>query len=152
MCEGTNVRNDAAQIIGAILALAAAATSLAGCDWPFKSDYREHLSVVLFATAPGSAAVGSTFQVAIVTQGSSGCWQQGDDRVSRSGPLQVYIAPFDREYMGTGICADNAPRFQHGAQIAALAKGTMEIYVLRRLRAASGADSTGVIQLRVDVR
>ena len=137
--------------VSALAAIAAITTALSGCDWPFKSDYRDHLSWVSSATAPDTVAVGTTFQVAIVTWGSSGCWRKGDDRVFRGGPLQVYIVPFDREYLET-TCTDIAPEFQHTVKVAALAKGTLDILVKRRLRASSGADSSGVIQLKVDVR
>jgi len=134
------------------LVITAIIFSLSSCEEPFKSDYRDHLSSVSSATAPDTVAVGTTFQVLIVTSGSNGCWKKGDDRVSQQGPLQVYIVPFDREYVGTGACTADVPQFQHTVNVGASAKGTMDIFVSRRLRAVAGADSTGVIQLKVDVR
>ncbi len=116
------------------------------------------MSDVVAVNAPDTVAVGTIFEVQLQTQGTDGCWRKGDDRVSRQGPLVVRITPYDREYVGTSAfiepttCTDNMVDFHHAVRIGASTRGTMEISVEHHLRAASGADSTGVIELSVHVR
>jgi hypothetical protein len=137
----------------AVMAALAALAALLSCRHAvFQSDYRDRLSAVLSVTAPDTVEVGASFQVQIDTSGNNGCWRKGRDEVSRPGPLEAHIAPFDREYIGTGFCAQNLPTFHHVVELTASTKGTIEVFVARRLRAASGADSTGVIQVNVHAR
>jgi len=140
------------RMLAAVGALAIMAASLSCRHALSKPDYLDRLSWVLSVTAPDTVAVGDSFQVRIDTSGNNGCWQKGRDQVSRPGPLEAHIAPYDREYVGTGICTQNAPTFHHAVPLAASAKGLIEVFVAHRLRAASGADSTGVIQLNVYAR
>ena len=129
---------------------------LPGCDWPNKAsdsgpDYRDHLGSVMSVSAPDSAALGSVFDVAIGTSASNGCWGQGRDEVQVPAPLLVRITPYDRENIGSDVCPQNAPTFQHVVPVTAREAGRLKIEVLRRLRAASGKDSIGVIEKFVTV-
>jgi len=129
---------------------------LPGCDWPNDEsdsggDYRDRLGSVGSVSAPDSAALGSVFDVTIVTHAASGCWQQGPDKVLVQAPLLVRIAPFDREDIVSDVCPQNAPTFQHVVPLTAREAGRLKIEVLRLLRAVSGKDSIGVIEKFVTV-
>ena len=129
---------------------------LPGCDWPndtsdSRRDYRDRVGSVASVSAPNSAALGSVFDVTIVTHAASGCWQQGPDKVLVQAPLLVRIAPFDREDIGSDVCPQNAPTFQHVVPVTAREAGKLKIEVLRLLRAVSGKDSIGVIVKFVSV-
>jgi len=137
--------------IAGTLILAVTAMALAGCDWPFRSDYRDRLSSVVTVTAPDSVAVGASFEVTFPTFGTNGCWRQGNDRVSGHG-LRINVTPFDREYVGSDACTDNEPVFHHSVRLIASTQGAMGIRVLRRLQATSGRDSVGIIDRTVLVR
>jgi hypothetical protein len=147
-------RNGTAAIVVAIT------LSLCGCGSgsPFIPGHRDRLSVVDAVSAPDTVAVGTVFEVQIQTRGSDGCWLKGEDSVTREGPLVVRIAPFDRPHAGTRLfetissCTDGEPVFQHVIQIGASTTGTMDIFVTHLLRTATGADSTGTIELKVYVR
>ena len=129
---------------------------LPGCNWPNDEsdsgrDYRDRLGSVGSVSAPDSAALGSVFDVTIGTHAANGCWQQGPDKVLVQAPLLVRIAPFDREYIGSDVCPQNAPTFQHVVPLTAREAGRLKIEVLRLLRAVSGKDSIGVIEKFVTV-
>jgi hypothetical protein len=134
-----------------IAMIAMIAMTLTGCDWPFRSDYRDRLSSVGSVTAPDTVAVGSDFEVAFPTFGTNGCWRKGDDRVIANGPMQVGIWPHDQEYVGANGCTDNEPVFQHSVRLRASARGTLAITVFTRARSSAGRDSVGAIQLSVQV-
>jgi hypothetical protein len=136
-------------LIAAIIVFAA---SLSCRHVTTKPDYRDRLSVVVSATAPDTVGVGDTIVVELVVQGANGCWRKGHDEVARPGPLEVQITPYDREYIGTGICTQNLPTFLHEISLIASAKGTIEVAVAHRLRSAAGTDSTGTIKLGVHAR
>jgi hypothetical protein len=128
---------------------------LPGCDWPNDDsdsgrNYRDHLAFVGGVSAPDSAALGSVFDVTIVTHASNGCWRQGRDKVQIPAPLLVRITPYDREYI-SDLCPQNAPTFQHVVPVTASQAGKLKIEVLRLLRAVSGKDSIGVIEKFVTV-
>ena len=128
---------------------------LPGCDWPNDNsdsgpDYRDHLGSVGSVSAPDSAALGSVFDVTILTTASNGCWGQGRDEVQVRAPLLVRITPYDRETI-SDFCPANAPTFEHVVPVTAPEAGKLKIEVLRRLRAVSGKDSIGVIEKFVTV-
>jgi len=128
---------------------------LPGCDWPNDNsdsgpDYRDRLASVGGVLAPDSAALGSVFDVTILTTASNGCWRQGRDEVQVRAPLLVRITPYDRETI-SDFCSQNAPTFQHVVPVTAPEAGKLKIEVLRRLRAVSGKDSIGVIEKFVTV-
>ena len=128
---------------------------LPGCDWPNDDsdsgpNYRNRLGALGVVSAPESAALGSVFDVTIVTHYANGCWQQGRDEVQVRAPLLVRITPYDREYI-SDVCPQNEPYFQHVVPITALAAGKLKIEVLTRLRAVSGKDSIAVIEKFVTV-
>jgi hypothetical protein len=129
---------------------------LPSCDWPNDDsdsgpNYRDRVGSVVGVSAPDSAALGSVFDVTIVTGASNGCWQQGRDKVQVQAPLLVRITPYDRENIGGDVCTQNAPTFQHVVPVTAREAGKLKIEVLRRLRAVSGKDSIGVIEKFVTV-
>ena len=125
---------------------------LPGCDWPNDSgrDYRDRLGSVGSVSAPDRAALGSVFDVTIVTNAANGCWQQGRDQIQDQDPLLVRITPYDREYI-SDVCPQNAPTFLHVVAVTARATGRLKIEVLKRLRAVSGKDSIVVIEKFVTV-
>jgi len=128
---------------------------LPGCDWPNDDsdsgpDYRDRLGSVGSVSAPDSAALGSVFDVTILTTASNGCWRQGRDEVQVRAPLLVRITPYDRETI-SDFCPANAPTFEHVVPVTAPEAGKLKIEVLRRLRAVSGKDSIGVIEKFVTV-
>lgn len=140
-----------AWVVGAAMLLLV----LPGCDWPNDDsdsgpDYRDRLGSVGSVSAPDSAALGSVFDVTIMTNAANGCWQQGRDKVQALAPLLIRITPYDREYI-SDLCPANAPTFQHVVPVTAPEAGKLKIEVLRRLRAVSGKDSIGVIEKFVTV-
>ena len=126
--------------------------ALAGCDWPFRSDYRDVLSSASDVTAPDTVAVGASFEVTFLTAGSNGCWRKGGDRVTSPSRLQFGIWPHDREYVGPNACTDNEPVFHHAVQLTASTPGTVSITVFTRMRSSAGRDSVGTIQASVYAR
>jgi len=144
------------QVRALAVAVAMLLLVLPGCDWPnddsdSRSDYRDHVGSVLGVSAPDSAALGSVFDVTIVTGASNGCWQQGRDEVQVRAPLLVRIAPYDRENIGSDVCPQNAPTFHHVVPVTALVAGKLKIEVLTRVGTVSGKDSIVVIEKFVTV-
>jgi len=138
--------------LAALGLIAAIIAPSSGCVWPGGVDYRDHLSLVTSVDAPDSVSQGMVFDVRIATWGPDGCWSKGRDRIVRVDPFRIDIEPSDREdLVGHGGCTDGEVNFQHTVRIWARVPGEMAINVRRRLRAPSGADSSGTIQLKVHV-
>lgn len=127
--------------------------SVSGCKWPFgSSDYRDGLAGVYAVTAPDTVAVGSGFEVVMVSQGGDGCWKPGRCITSQTGPLQATIIPFDREFVGSGACTANLPNLWHSVNLPTTTRGAFEVSVKTYRIGSTGKDSVGVIQRTVVVR
>jgi hypothetical protein len=131
---------------------ALALSVLAGCDWPFQSDYRERLVWVWDASAPDTVEVGSAFEVALMSSGTNGCWRKGRDDVRRVGPLLANITPHDLEYVGSDGCTDDTPNFRHSINLTPEARGLFQVRVVSLTLASTGRESLRVIPLTIVVR
>ncbi len=138
-----------------VLLIALLTSVLPGCDWPNdesdrRSDYRSRLGSVMSVSAPDRAAVGTAFDITIITSASNGCWSKGRDDVARPDPLLVQIAPYDRELI-SDVCPAIAPTFEHLVRVSAAEAGKLTVEVRTRLRSSTGKDSVGTIERTVTI-